>query len=80
MKNELTIISKSLPEGSLKLIADKVGCSYGTVYNVFHSKHSGKQSRYQKDIIDAAIQIVKENIATKNELEKTAQNLLKESI
>jgi hypothetical protein len=80
MEDELTIIKKSLPDGSLKVIADKVGCSCGTVYNVFSSKPSTKVSRYQRAILETAIQMVKENIATKQELEKIAQNLTTKNV
>ncbi|KAA6337760.1 hypothetical protein EZS27_014189 [termite gut metagenome] len=75
MENELKIMKESLPDGSFKAIATKVGCSYGTVYNVLNSKPSTKKSRYQRAILETAIQMVKENIATKQELEKIAQKL-----
>ena len=47
MENQLEIIKSNLPYGYEGIIAEKVGCSKGTVHNILNNKPVSARSAYK---------------------------------
>lgn len=76
MENQLEAIKKHLPFGYEKIIAKEIGCSQGTVHNIFNGK-SAARSSYRTKVIEVASRMMNENLEVTKKAIETAESLEK---
>ena len=75
MENQLEIIKSNLPYGYEGIIAEKVGCSEGTVHNILNNKPVSARSAYKAKVLSVATQMANEGLKVLNDVSTTAKAL-----
>nr|DAF35426.1 MAG TPA: PURINE NUCLEOTIDE SYNTHESIS REPRESSOR/DNA Complex REGULATION, DNA-BINDING, REPRESSOR, PURINE [Caudoviricetes sp.] len=75
MENQLEIIKSNLPYGYEGIIAEKAGCSKGTVHNILNNKPASARSSFKPKVLSIAVEMASERLKTLNNLSETAKAL-----